>query len=91
MNSKKLKSVLFVGILFALGACAAMGFTDDTKKLIETAAFDQNCPKEKVSVKARHPAGSGVTKYVMSVCGKQMRYVRLGTSYFEASKAPVPQ
>ncbi len=88
MNSKALWiSILFLGI----GACSQFGFTDDTSKLIDTVAFDQNCPKEKVSVKARHPAGSGVTKYVMSVCGKQMRYVRLGTSYFEASKAPVPQ
>lgn len=85
------KILMFAGAALVVGACSTMGFTDNTDKLIDTVAFDQNCPKEKVSMVARHPAGSGVTKYVMSVCGKQMRYVRLGTSYFEASKAPVPK
>lgn len=75
--------------IVAFSGCASMGFTDDVEKLNETVAFDQKCPLEKVKLENRLGNGVGSTKYQLNACGKEVRYIRMGSSYFEEGKTPV--
>lgn len=84
------KFLLLSIALAGFSGCASMGFTDDQNKLIETIAFDQHCPKEKIQIMDRLEGGVGITKYNTLVCGKNMKYLRMGTSYFEDGKQPYP-
>lgn len=71
----------------ALSGCASMGFTVNRSKLIETAAFDHDCPREQVKILSEHDAGaSGTGNYKLKVCGEEKKYKRLGTAYFDAEK-----
>lgn len=83
------ENILLVVLGLALSSCSTMGFTDNQNELIQTASFDQKCPAEKISVLERFEGGIGITKYVLEICGKKMKYLRMGTSYFEDGKQPV--
>jgi len=78
--------------LLALPACASMGFGTDTPKLLGTASFDHGCPKENIKVVSEEPGSTGVTMYVLDVCGTKKKYKRAGTLYYDAEKgSPIPQ
>jgi hypothetical protein len=66
--------------------CATMGFSSDKDQLVKTASFDHDCPREKVKVLAEQEEGIGVASFKLDVCGKEKRYKRMGTSFFDAEK-----
>jgi hypothetical protein len=70
-------------------SCAAMGFTSSRDTLIRTAAFDHDCPPEKIVVLAEQEDGVGAASFKLDVCGTKRAYKRMGTLYQDASK-PIP-
>lgn len=87
-------SFAFVFGMITVGTgCASMGFGTDTPKLVGTASFDHNCPKDKIQVVSEEPGSTGVTLYVLDVCGTKKKYKRAGTLYYDAEKGSpmVPQ
>jgi hypothetical protein len=71
-------------------ACATMGFTSDTDKLLKTASFDHDCPREKVRVINSQEDGLGAASFKLDVCGTPKRYKRMGTVFFDAEKGDLP-
>ena len=78
-------AIAFVLAPLSVG-CASMGFSSDKDQLVKTAAFDHDCPREKVKVLAEQEEGLGVASFKLDVCGAEKRYKRMGTSFFDAEK-----
>ena len=88
-----MRNAWIAGLMIAtLTGCASMGFTSNSDTLVKTAAFDHDCPKEKVRVVGEQEEGMGAASFKLDVCGKPRRYKRMGTMYMDADKAsPIPQ
>ena len=82
---RRILSISLTALL--LGGCASMGFTVNKDKLIDTAAFDHKCPRDKVSIVTVDDDGAqGTGRYTLKVCGAHRQYKRAGTMYFDAEK-----
>lgn len=84
--------VFAVGSLAAVTGCSSMGFTSNPKMLKSQVAFDHDCAADKVNIVDSAELGTGHASFKVEACGKNYRYERLGTSYFDAAKgSPVDQ
>jgi hypothetical protein len=84
------RMIVVLSIATALSsACATMGFTSSRDTLVKTAAFDHDCPPEKIEVVAEQEDGLGAASFKLNVCGVPRIYKRYGTLYQDASK-PMP-
>lgn len=84
---KKTTVAALITAALALSGCASMGYTVNRPKLIETASFDHDCPREKVKILSEKDGGaSGTGNYKLNVCGEEKKYKRMGTMYFDAAK-----
>lgn len=73
-----------------LGGCMPglmMGRSDG--KLIQTASFDNDCPRDRVKIVSKDE-GMGSGQYVLDVCGTEVKYKRSGTVYYRADRSPIP-
>lgn len=60
------------------------------EELKDVVAFDTSCDKSKISIKSRKDtAGAGM--YLISACGKDLKYKRTGTVFHSADKDPLKQ
>jgi hypothetical protein len=88
-----MKFLLVVVSILGLMGCATMPSAntfESTEKLIDTVAFDTDCPKDQIQiVKEEHGMDWG--RYNISACGKDLKYKRIGSVYMEASKDPLKQ
>lgn len=84
-----MKTLLLAITLTAATGCATMGWTSSRDTLVRTAAFDHDCPPEKVTVIAEQEDGLGTASFKLQVCGTTRTYKRYGTLYTDASK-PLP-
>lgn len=55
--------------------------------VVNTAAFDSNCPTKDIRVVKRHE-GLGVGWYHLDVCGAAIRYMRTGTAFHRRGQHP---
>ena len=83
---------LSFAVVFALTGCSSMGFGSSEDALKKQVSFDHNCPAEKVDVVASQEGGVGHASFKVAACGQDLRYERMGASYFDAAKgSPVDQ
>ncbi len=79
--------------LLAASGCATLGssigMSYDEGELKKSVAFETHCPEASVRVREAMEAGVGHSKFLLDVCGKDQRWVRLGTSYFAEGKTPM--
>lgn len=78
--------IVFAGFAITLTTAGCLpGASLDKEKLVQTAAFDHGCPEEKVRLVTEDDDGMAATgRYVLDVCGKEKRYKRAGTMYYDA-------
>ncbi len=82
-----MRNLLICSIFFIMIGCVTMPemYSDDA--LIRKVSFDTNCPETQIKIiKKREDAGSG--DYVLDACGKEVKYQRTGTVYFQEGKKP---
>ena len=71
MNHQLVSHVLWLAIALGVAGCANM----TARGVAKTAAFDHNCPLEKVHVIKR---AEGLLAYEVDVCGQRRKYRDLG-------------
>ena len=84
-----MKNLLLLALLLLVG-CSTPGpnLFESTEKLIDTVAFDTDCPKENIHIlKDEHGIDWG--RYVVKACDKELKYKRVGNVYMAASKNPI--
>ncbi len=76
--------------LLALLGIAVIGCAsfESRDKLISTASFDYDCPKERIEV-LFDEHGLDWGRYRLDVCGEQVKYKRTGNVYHKAAVDPV--
>jgi len=73
--------------LVLLGGCIGVVMGRSDSSLIRTAAADNDCPRNEISVVGREQApGSG--QYVLDVCGTEVKYRRTGAVYSLVPSVP---
>ena len=86
-----IKVLSFAGIVFVTG-CSGMGFGSSEDALKKQVSFDHECPVEKIDVVAAQEGGVGHASFKVAACGQDLRYERMGASYFDSAKgSPVDQ
>ena len=58
------------------------------KDLIQTVAFDTNCPQSNIPVLDKNDT-FGTGQYRVQACGKELKYKRSGTVFYAADKSPI--
>lgn len=85
------KGIFFLAAVLASG-CSAMGFGSSEDALKKQVSFDHDCPVEKIAVKDSQEGGVGHASFKVAACGQDLRYERMGASYFDSAKgSPVDQ
>jgi electron transfer flavoprotein alpha/beta subunit len=80
-----MKGIVVAGLLLGVVGCIALGVSRG--KLIQTASFDHDCPEEKIKVlKEMEDMGTG--NYLLDICGKEAKYKRTGSVYYDAKNPP---
>ena len=87
-----MKNPLLLLSLFTMTACSGMGFGSSEDALKKQVSFDHECPAEKVNILASQEGGMGHASFKVDACGKNLRYERMGASYFDSAKgSPMDQ
>lgn len=95
-----MKKIIFnglfiVSVVLVVSSCKSISdyttkkMTGSTEKdLINYVAVDTGCSKEQIAVKDKaEQAGNAV--YILSVCGKEMKYRRTGSVFYKDGENPL--
>ena len=77
-----------VGVATLCG-CATFGWTSSVPRLMKQVSFDHStCPADQIALVRSMEGGLGRASFVLDACGEELRYERMGTSYFASGSAP---
>jgi hypothetical protein len=90
-REKRVYLAIIVLSLSFFGGCMPGIMTGQSdERLRRTASFDNDCPVQQVSIVSKEESMMGSGNYVLSVCGREIKYKRTGTVYHRADRSPIP-
>ena len=69
-----------------IGVTARTVYGATEKRLIQTVAIEQNCPKDSVKIVDKVKVAGHAT-YALEACGERKIYTQIGSVFMEASQA----